>query len=232
MKGKLQMCGRYQQAASAGQLRAIFEIQDTPEAGADDIATGIISPGQKAAVIRRKKDKKQLHPLLWGFVPHWAKDMKGSRFINARAETAAEKPSFRDAFQSRRCVIPADAFYEWDAREQPKAPYRIQPENKAPFAFAGLWDAWQNPQTGEIIESFAILTTAATAAMQGCHDRMPVMLTTAAALTLWLDPASPGPTLHKLLQPEQQPALVLSPATEMPQKPAESQQDSRQGRLF
>lgn len=224
------MCGRYKQAAAGKKLREMFDLG--ADGAADFTPAGLVLPGQTAPVVRGNGGGNSLDHLLWGFVPHWAKDAKGSRFINARSETMAEKASFRDAFRMRRCLIPADGFYEWDARHNPKAPYYIGLQDAAPFAFAGLWDVWKNPETGEITESFAIITTAATDAMQGCHDRMPVMFTSEKAFQFWLSPTTPLDILQKMTAPRTEIMLALAPAADLPAARAESQQDRRQGSLF
>ncbi len=225
------MCGRYKQAATAKKLREMFGI-DADSAGGF-VPAGLVLPGQKAPVIRRRKNKTVLDALRWGFVPHWAKDLKGSAFINARSETMADKPSFRDAFRLRRCLIPADGFYEWDARHTPKTPFDINLQSRAPFAFAGVWDAWKNPETGEITESFAIVTTAATSEMQGCHDRMPVMFTSEKAFQFWLSDQTPADMLQKMCTPRAEIKLALAPATDLsPPQKTESDEKTRQGSLF
>lgn len=228
------MCGRYQQASSARKLRETFGV-DIREDDAAALPAGLVLPGQKAPVVRRKKDKTVLDSLLWGFVPHWAQAPRPQKLINARGETLAEKPAFRDAFRARRCLIPADGFYEWDARQTPKAPLDIRLPNAAPFAFAGLWEAWKNPATGEISESFAIVTTAATSHMQGCHDRMPVMFTSEKAFQFWLAAETPLTILQKMCAPREEIGLVLSPAA-LPAAKAESKTaekaETAQGSLF
>ena len=124
-------------------------------------------PGSDAAAIAR---------LRWGLVPHWAKDPKiGNRMINARSETVAEKPAFRNAFQKRRCIIPADGFFEWQREGKQRIPYHIHLEDREPFAMAGLWERWNSPQ-GDSLESCTILTTTPNKVMEPLHDRMPVIL--------------------------------------------------------
>ena len=114
--------------------------------------------------------------LRWGLVPFWAKDESiGDRLINARSETAAEKPSFREAFKARRCLIPADGFYEWKPAGKLKQPYRIEREGRQPFAFAGLWERWESAE-GRVVETCAILTTDANEKLRAIHHRMPVIL--------------------------------------------------------
>jgi len=128
---------------------------------------------------------RHLDPLHWGLVPIWAKDTSiGNKLTNARAESVAEKPSFRESFAKRRCIIPADGFYEWQKTAGAKQPYAIvpssaggTPSNQPPlFAFAGLWERWKHPATGEILRSFAIITTSPNTVMAPIHDRMPVIL--------------------------------------------------------
>jgi putative SOS response-associated peptidase YedK len=130
------------------------------------------------AVIRAKPDtlEKRLDMLKWGLIPFWAKDPSiGSRMINARSETVAEKPAFRAAFKHRRCIIPADGFYEWTKEKGRKQPYLVASADGNTFALAGLWEHWKDKE-GKVIESCTILTTEANEAVQRLHDRMPVIL--------------------------------------------------------
>ena len=137
-----------------------------------------IAPTQEVPVIRCGEDgDRQLAMMRWGLVPSWAKEIGGSApLINARGETVAEKPSFRNAFAKRRCLIPTDGFYEWKAEGKgEKQPYRIALPDDAPFAFAGIWERWQRAQ-GDALESCAIITTTASAMIADIHHRMPVIL--------------------------------------------------------
>jgi putative SOS response-associated peptidase YedK len=129
-------------------------------------------------VVREEKGKLKLKTMRWGLVPFWAKELAiGSRMINARAETLAEKPAFREALKKRRCLVPVDGFYEWQARaDGPKQPFRIQVTDSDLFSFAGLWESWKHPATQKVIETFTIITTEANSAMRKVHDRMPVIL--------------------------------------------------------
>ena len=138
--------------------------------------------------------------LRWGLIPSWADDPGiGNRLINARAETAAEKPSFRNALRHRRCLIPADGFYEWvKAGKGPKQPYLIRLKDGQPFAFAGLWESWTSPD-GEVIESCTILTTEANEVLRPIHDRMPVIIAPE-DYGLWLDPATPPKAVQEMLR--------------------------------
>ncbi|MBD3669488.1 MAG: SOS response-associated peptidase [Gammaproteobacteria bacterium] len=135
-----------------------------------------IAPGQDIAIIRRNVvGERYLHCAHWGLIPSWVREKSiGNKLINARAETITEKPSFRTAFKKRRCIIPADGFYEW-RQENGKQPYRITDESGRPLAMAGLWEHWQSPE-GKRIESCTIITTQANEEMSWLHNRMPVIL--------------------------------------------------------
>ena len=147
-----------------------------------------IAPSQPVLAVRTStgKEGREAVFLRWGLIPHWAKDPSiGNRLINARAETVAEKPAFRRAFRERRCLVPADGFYEWRKVDRRKQPFYIRMRDGRPFAFAGLWDHWETG--GSTIETCAILTTAANAVLSPIHDRMPVILSPS-DYALWLDP--------------------------------------------
>ena len=147
-----------------------------------------VAPGQQIATVSVSGEggRPKLSLRRWGLVPSWAKDPKiGNRLINARAETVAEKPSFRTALRCRRCLVPADGFYEWAGSKSLKQPYYIGLEGRALFAFAGLWERWVDPE-GEPLESCALLTTAASAQLHAVHHRMPVIVDPA-DYARWLD---------------------------------------------
>jgi putative SOS response-associated peptidase YedK len=169
-----------------------------------------VAPTDEVACVTTSRDGVPRGELLrWGLVPHWIKDPGlGAKMINARAETVAEKPAFRDAFARRRCLIIADGFYEWE-RRGPRArhPFHVTRADRAPFAFAGLWATWHDPDD-QRMRTCSIVTTAANDAMRALHDRMPVILDPAAEAA-WLDPATPEPLLHELLAslPPEQTAL-------------------------
>jgi putative SOS response-associated peptidase YedK len=157
--------------------------------------------------------------LRWGLIPSWAKDPGiGDRMINARAETVAEKPSFRRALQKRRCLVLADGFYEWRKEGKKKTPLHIALKSHEPFGFAGLWETWK-PPTGETIHSCTIITTTPNALMESIHNRMPVILTREAE-ALWLDRRVEDPqALLPLLAPypaEAMDAYVVSPLVNSP----------------
>jgi putative SOS response-associated peptidase YedK len=180
------MCGRYVIKSPAAKLKVRFQLDEMPlfEARYN------IAPTQPVPLVRRTDQlKPQWTVARWGLIPSWAKDAKiGNRLINARGETVADKPSFRSAFRKRRCLIPADGFYEWKKRDGGKQPHFIHLADDEPFAFAGLWEQWTNPEDGELIESCTIVTTEANELMRTLHDRMPVILPPA-EYERWLDPA-------------------------------------------
>ncbi len=132
-------------------------------------------------------DPKQLHLFRWGLIPHWAKDQSiGSKMINARIETVLEKPSFKNAIQHNRCLIPFDGFYEWQKKGKVKIPYRITLKDEGIFAVAGIWEKWLSP-AGEMIYSFSVLTQSPNQLMSNIHDRMPAILLPEQE-ALWIDP--------------------------------------------
>ncbi len=161
-----------------------------------------IAPSQPISIIPNTAEK-QLTFVIWGLIPFWAKDSKiGHKMINARAETLAEKPSFKAAYKYRRCLIPASGFYEWQATpgSKTKTPHLIQMQTGEPFAFAGIWERWQAPDGSEIL-SAAIITTQPNEIVAPIHNRMPVILPPD-AYTQWLAPGESHPdTLSHLLSP-------------------------------
>ncbi len=193
------MCGRYSLAGPGpGQVRERFALGDAvPVERRFNIA-----PGQDVVAVTMSREGERRGELLrWGLVPFWAESPKvGYRMINARAETLAERPAFREAFDERRCLIVADGFYEWQPREHgPKQPWWITREDRAPFAFAGLWASWRPAPDVEPLRSCAIITTQATPSLCEVHDRMPVILEPGAE-EAWLAPGR-GAALAELLAP-------------------------------
>jgi putative SOS response-associated peptidase YedK len=160
-----------------------------------------IAPGKDVPVIVREGEHNRLKLMRWGLVPSWAKDRPiGNRMINARAETLAEKPSFKQLLSSRRCLVPANGFYEWRREGQRKIPMHVVRKDRQPFAFAALWDMWREPEGGELF-TFTIITTQANALLRPIHERMPVIMDDLAGAQ-WLDPVfTTSRTLSFLLQP-------------------------------
>ncbi|MBI3943310.1 MAG: SOS response-associated peptidase [Chloroflexi bacterium] len=179
------MCGRFSLAVPKETLVEQFEVATTPDLG----PRYNIAPTQPVAVVRLAKESgaRFLSEVRWGLIPAWAKDPAiGQKMINARAETAAEKPAFRGAFKYRRCLVVADGFYEWQKTGSSKQPFRIHMRDGQPFAFAGLWETWKGSD-GIPVETCTILTTEPNSLMQQIHNRMPVILEKA-DYPLWLDP--------------------------------------------
>jgi len=160
-----------------------------------------IAPTQIAPVLLRSDDGAlKLRGYRWGLVPAWAQDEAiGNRLINARAETLTQKPAFRDAFERRRCLVPADGWYEWRKEGKHKVPMWIHLRSRRPFAFAGLWERWRSAG-GEWLRTFAIVTSDAAPSVRDIHDRMPVVLSPGQRLR-WLDPATPLSELADLARP-------------------------------
>jgi putative SOS response-associated peptidase YedK len=170
------MCGRFVARRSAAEIGQIFRAQGPlPNVP----ARYNVAPSQDvlAVIFDSAAQARRLQTLRWGLIPSWAKDSKlAFSLINAKAETCTDKPAFRDAFTSRRCIVPADAFYEWKPDGKRKLPYAILRKDRAPLAFAGLWERWQDKTNGEIIRSCTIITTTPNAVCAPIHDRMPVIL--------------------------------------------------------
>ena len=178
------MCGRYVAARSVDEIRRLFATVNPPP---NFDATWNMAPTRLAPVVRLHPGAaaRHLDLLAWGLVPHWAKDLRAARKpINARSETAATSPLFRDALARRRCIVPADAFYEWQVTDAGKIPTAVARADGMPMALAGLWEGWHGPD-GVVLRSFTILTTAACTALEHLHERMPVVLERA-DWPLWL----------------------------------------------
>jgi len=191
------MCGRYANALPADAIRALFgTVGDLPNIA----PSWNIAPSQPAMVVRRhpQTGERRLDLLTWGLVPHFTQDLKAARKpINIRSETAATSAISRGALAKRRCLVPAEAFFEWQTTPTGKQPFAIARADGQPIAFAGLWEGWRSPD-GETIRSFAILTTAANATLRPLHERMPVIVEPANWAT-WLGEINGDPI--ELLNP-------------------------------
>jgi putative SOS response-associated peptidase YedK len=243
------MCGRYSITTPVEALRALFAFEG-PSPNLQPRWN--LAPTQAAPVVRLGAGgARELKMLNWGLVPYWAEDTKlRSHMINARGETVAEKPAFKQAFRQRRCLVPADGFYEWPTLgPKTKRPLLFRLKDGAPFAFAGLWERWVPPQ-GEVLETFTIVNTAANSMMAPFHDRVPVVLSPA-DYSAWLDPSSDPRALVKAPPSEwfaftrvsayvnsvkhddpgcRKPAADAAPEPEKPK--AKKAADFRQGSLF
>lgn len=195
------MCGRFTLRASASVIAEQFALFELPPF----TARFNIAPSQPVPVIRLQPEKpnpqRELVWLQWGLIPSWAESPAlGSRLINARAESAAEKPAFRTAIRRRRCLVIADGFYEWQTTDKAKQPYFIHLRDNRPFAFAGMWEAWEGPDRS-MLETCTVITTEPNELMRPIHNRMPVILPPDAYAT-WLNPAIQDPRrLATLLVP-------------------------------
>ena len=190
------MCARYKLITPTGVILEYIEARH----GRPNLpARYNIAPTQSAPIVHATPTGRQIATLRWGLIPSWAKDAKiAFSTINARAETVAEKPAFRDALRQRRCLVIADGYYEWKTMSDGKQPYLFARKDAALMAFAGLWERWE--KGGEPIETFTIIVTAANALVQSVHDRMPVILDPA-YFGAWLDTSNPPADVLPLLKP-------------------------------
>lgn len=192
------MCGRFANAIPPKVIAEYFSLSDLPLFPPH----WNIAPSQTVPILRQEHmGNRELIMARWGLVPHWAKDIAiGNRLINARSETAHEKPAFRKSIRSRRCIIPANGFFEWAKKSKSKMPYYFSMKDDTPMAMAGIWDSWETPE-GINLESFSILTTGANSLLAPIHDRMPVVCNPA-DFDLWLDRSMNIPEkLIPILQP-------------------------------
>jgi putative SOS response-associated peptidase YedK len=179
------MCGRYRLSRTKNILAEHFDVEPDD----DWVPRYNIAPSQDVPVIRQhpEQPKRLGSQMRWGLIPFWAKDPSlGVKMINARAETVATKPAFRDALRKQRCLIPADGFYEWRRNGKVMTPFCFTMADDSIFAFAGIWDSWRNPES-KAIETCSIITTTPNALLADIHDRMPVILPDD-TYELWLDP--------------------------------------------
>ena len=194
------MCGRFASSTPPEVMRQMFGTKNLVP---NFPARFNIAPTQDVLTVRLnpKTGERSLDPLRWGLIPHWAKDSSiGVKLTNARAEGISDKPSFRDAFRRRRCIIPADAFYEWKTGTKPKQPYAIRRADRQSLALAGLWENWKAPD-GQWVRTCTIITTEANPLIAPLHDRMPVILPPE-NYGLWLgDEPSTSEVLKAILKP-------------------------------
>ena len=207
------MCGRFARRSTREVLADWFgiELEDLPPFA----ASYNIAPQSVQPVVRQGRDsgEREFGLLRWGLVPFWAKDLKiGYSTINARAEEAVQKPAFREAMRKRRCLIPADAFYEWERSDQKnKQPFAIALKSGEPYAFAGLWERWR-PKGGEALETFTILTTDANEVLEPIHNRMPVILEPK-DYERWMEPAAAERLPLDLLRPFPEERMIAWPVS-------------------
>jgi putative SOS response-associated peptidase YedK len=204
------MCGRFTQTSTPQRLQERFALAAAPAPLAPRYN---VAPTQDVLVIANRA-QRLARPARWGLVPFWAKDTSiGNRMINARVETLAQRSAFRDPLERRRCVVPADGFYEWQRQGgRRRQPFYLRPLDTPPLALAGLWDLWTMP-SGERLASFTIITVPANGTVSPIHDRMPAILWPE-AVDAWLDPAPmPAATLLAWLAPSPDDALDAYPVS-------------------
>ncbi len=200
------MCGRYYLDTLPETLMEAFSISETPAL----TASYNIAPTDLCPIVVAGRSGRRLGHARWGLIPAWARDPKiGARMINARSETAADKPAFRDAWRRRHCLVPASGFYEWQRVGRHKQPYLIKPARGDLLSFAGLWEQWRGPDAEPLV-SFTILTTEPNQAIAGLHDRMPVILSPAHH-DRWLDASTPN--ARELMTPCADDLLTFHPVS-------------------
>ncbi len=203
------MCGRYTLRVSGRELQRELSLAEEPVLE----ARYNLAPTQAAPIVTGA-DPVHVTVARWGLIPHWAKDAQiASRMINARAETLASKGAFHEALKHRRCLVPADGFYEWKHQGKTKQPMHIGLPSSGVITFAGLWDTWRAPNGLDVV-TFTIVTTAANDQMKSLHDRMPAFLGRDVR-GLWLDPKLPEEALLQLLEPWQGEALRVYPVSNL-----------------
>lgn len=216
------MCGRFTNTAKVKDIEKEFKVGKlNPKIFSERYN---IAPSQEIAAVLEQDGERIVSNLKWGLIPHWSKDDSfASKLINARAETIAEKPSFRDAFKTHRCIIPATGFYEWDKKSKgAKQPYYFYLKDKDVFGFAGLWSEWTDKESGEVIETCTIITTEANSVLEPVHDRMPVILKEK-DYDDWLDEKEHNTGyLQKLLVPFPASAMKSHPVSRLVNSPGEN----------
>jgi putative SOS response-associated peptidase YedK len=204
------VCGRFGLFVTPEVLEEYFSLTDLAAALAPPPRYNL-TPGQAVAVVREQDGRRRLDAKQWGLVPFWAKDPSiGRRLVNARLDSVADKPAFREAWTRRRCLIPASGFYEWgEPVGGRKCPHFIRPGDEPLFAIAGLWERWRTP-SGDTLETCVIVTTDAKPQLARIHDRMPLLIPRDAH-ALWLDPRSSVADVTELA--ERPPALLVQPVS-------------------
>lgn len=199
------MCGRFVRRRDSLEYAGVLGVDSVPALS----GSYSVAPSQPILAGLNHDGKREARLLVWGLIPSWSHEP--TAFINARAETVAQKPSFRGSFRHHRCIIPADGYYEWKNENGRKQPYYFRLGGDQPFAFAGLWDTWRD------IDGCAIITTEANDLSRPIHDRMPVMLSRESS-ELWLDPSSSPATLLSLLKPYPSAEMLCHPVSRLVNK--------------
>ena len=202
------MCGRYLITSAPEAFRRLFRYREEP----DFPPRYNVAPTQPVPIVRMVEGKRQFALVRWGLIPSWVKDPRAfSLLINARGESVNEKPAFKNAMKRRRCLFPADGFYEWERKGERKRPYFVRLKSGQPMAFAGLWESWMGPN-GEEMETAAIVTTTASSSIAHVHDRMPVIVAPE-AFDFWLDPNVDGEMAATVIAPAPDALLEAYPVS-------------------
>ena len=202
------MCGRYAITTAPEAIRQLFGYLEQPNWP----PRYNVAPTQPVPIVRMAEGKRQLALVRWGLIPAWVKDPRAfSLVINARGESVLDKPAFRNAMKYRRCLFPADGFYEWKRAGERKQPYFVRLKSGQPLAFAGLWESWMGPN-GEEMETAAIVTTAASRSIAHIHDRMPVIVPPE-GFDFWLDPKVDAEMATAVIQPAKDELLECYPVS-------------------
>jgi putative SOS response-associated peptidase YedK len=236
------MCGRYRLSRRKQVVEEYFESasEGVSEEEEEWSARYNIAPTQPVATVRQAGTGRVLSMMRWGLVPSWANHISiGNRLINGRCETVLEKPAFRESFRMRRCLIPADGFYEWKKTGKQRQPFHFGMKDDSLFAFAGVWDRWRSP-SGQVLESCSILTNAPNELLEDVHDRMPVILPRRHYQTWLTAPTAEAERLAELLVPFDASlmrryavsALVNKPQNEMPECAVEVPNPETQTQLW
>lgn len=200
------MCGLYSLSKTPRETKAWFKYQEDEEFP----PRAHVAPGQPIGVVRMENGARHFALVRWGFIPSWVKEVKpGKPLINARGETVMEKPSFRNAMRRRRCLVPADGYYEWSGAEGRKVPFFVQQADGGLFALAGLWEHWMGADGSEL-ETATLMTIAPNAELSTIHDRMPVVIAPADYET-WL--TGEAEEAAKLIRPAPDGSFVMAPTT-------------------
>lgn len=211
------MCGRFTQKNERKEIEREFGVKIGTERKFETSFN--IAPTQTVGAVRRTEKEKEFASLKWGLIPAWAKDASfAAKLINARAETLSEKASFREAYKKRRCLIPASGFYEWRKSADGKQPFYFYLKDTDIFAFGGLWEEWTDRDSGELIETCTIITTAANEVLKPVHDRMPVIIDSK-NYERWLFCAAP-PDVEELLKPFAPEKMTSRPVSRLVNSPA------------
>ncbi len=201
------MCGRFTLSVDPDELRERFDLLVTPEFE----PRYNIAPTQPIAIVRQGPEFKFLDLVRWGLVPSWSASMEGPPLINARSETIFKKPSFKESIEQRRCIVPADGYFEWKSVSGYKQPYHIRLKNRNAFAMAGIWDTWIDSEGGEVI-SCAIVTAKSNSLTEGVHTRMPVILPTR-SWDAWLDRSEAGDGVKEMFVPFASSQMEMEPVS-------------------